>query len=699
MIPVRLLNSLVRKWYELANEQTDKNQLYKDTNQLVEILAKIPKDKMVQAADILFKAFNKYDTDKSIQLGQWLGRHAFKSEKDSQAFQSFHRLSSTILKAKGLELHSPEAGNVSLIDECAIDQAAPPFDPTTASQLGQRWLTLTAQDEVSTDDRLALYTDTELLAAYLEAKQAADQDVSALAEALLNSFAQADPQRLTSWLSSHSFKRGSVITGACPSFHYLCSTLLESSFKESAQKESAQRLSSIDSNALQQIEQQKGNIFKDIADITELSALDKYPLKDLLAIRESSRENRAIVNKYLTCLMNYSYDLWKKVYDTVFACYDKKINFTNLEQLIKFFGKEALQQHNKLFLNQDTYVNGTVNQFNEIFKNLKILGLNILQPGQGLEDFKKLNISSLEELIVRSPKEDIFPLDFLQKTPNLSSVKLTNSCINAESLFYLQYCTKLKYLKLNNCNLLGDLENKWENLPIQLEEFFFSGSASINLKSFSKSKIKVLIFANVTFDENLSCIKNLSDLKELYLHNCISIEQLNALSDLPVEKLVIDSIDSPIEDASFLKSCSNLKELEFRRVTLSLKALSGTSIETLKLANSKITDYKNLKNIKNFSALSICECGPDLPEAKFVKGLPIKKVVISMGSISYTDFSCLEALQEVEELEICNCQNLITLEFLKKMPKLKVLKFVKNGVKLDVEFAKKCCPNLATITL
>lgn len=697
MIPVNLLNSLVRKWHELANEQTDKNQLYKDTNLLVETLAKVPKDKMVEAADILFKAFNKYGTDKSMQLGLWLGKHAFKPEQDSQAFQSFHRLSSTILKAKGLKLHSPEAGNVSLIDECAIDQAAPPFDATTASQLGQRWLTLTAQDEVSTDDRLALYTDTELLAAYFEAKQAAGQDISALAEPLLNSFAKADPQRLTSWLSSHSFKRGSVITGACPSFHYLCSTLLESSFEESAQRESAQRLGSIDSNALQQVEQQKGNIFKDIAGITELSALDKYPLKDLLAIRESSRENRIIVNNYLTRLMNYSTDLWKEVYSAVINYYDNKINFTNLEQLINFFGKENLQKHTKLFLTQDTYVNGTVNQINEIFPNLKIFGLNILQTGHGLEDFKKLNVSSLEELVVKSPKEDLFPLDFLQNTPNLSSVKLTNSCIHAESLFYLQNCTKLKYFNLTNCNLLGDLDNQWENLPIQLEEFFFSGSTSINLKSFNKSKIKILRFANVKFDENLSSIKNLTDLEELYLRNCISIEQFNALRDLPVEKLVIDLIDAPIEDASFLKSCFKLEELEFMRVHLSLKALSGTSIETLKLTNSEITGYKNLKNIKNLRSLSICECGPDLPEAKFVKGLPLKKVVISARSVNYTDFSCLEALQEVEELEISGCQNLITLEFLKKMPKLKVLNFVKNGVELDIEFAKKCCPNLGLL--
>jgi hypothetical protein len=704
MLTTQSLESLVQRWHEAAaSEQTkiliDKNQLYEDTEKLASYLADASNEKIAYAAGVLLKAFDKHNVGESTLLARWLGKHAFRKEPESKAFQSFHKLFCSIVKAKGIETESVEAVHISLIEGLAIDEIA--------RQLGQGWRTITAQVEASTDERFSLYETTEQLAAYLETNQRANVDTSELKAALLRIFEAFSPvvsTQVANWVGTHTFKQGSKMTGAYPSFHHLCSILIAPSVGPSPTTPS--RLSQIDSNALQQVREQKGDIIKDLAGV-ELGLLSMLPFNDLLAYKESNMENRIIVSKYLINQMNQSNNSYEYIINAIFF-HDNKNDLKTLKNLIKFFGKENLPLFTRLELEQEFSAEGTVDNINENFKNLKTLKLLVQtttpQKSPKLDEFKRLNIESLEEISIVDWCDNILPLDFLNQLPNLSILTLQGCVIEVSDLYHLQFCNKLRTLSLN-CNFREDIDETKLKLPLQLEELSinniikYKNLKQVSLKIFENSKkIKKIYFSNIKLN-NLEVFSTLNDLKILSLHYCMVMQQLKFLQKLPIEKFKLDKVidddgSVPLE-TSFLDDWPELKELELSY--LNLKPIKNNMINKLKFSNS-VVDFSCLQDLTNLNKITIIDCPVPL-KGEFIKNLPISSLVLEYFDYFPTDFSCLDVVKDVEELYVNGCKNLFTFEFLKKMPKLKFLEFKRNGIIIDKKLAKKYCPSLEFINL
>lgn len=175
-----------------------------------------------------------------------------------------------------------------------------------------------------------------------------------------------------------------------------------------------------------------------------------------------------------------------------------------------------------------------------------------------------LNVKSITlEFKESDYDEENFDLhDIIKIFPNLEKINLKNGKIDRTTLKILSM-VKLKSLSLINCGIQSGLS--FQNL-LYLKELSIINSSVLNydfLKTLSKD-LKVLLIRN-PLDEtliNISDIKQYSELSNLYLEKCVvdNIDELISFSELSTLSLLWSDINS-IDDSDVFCKIPSLNEL------------------------------------------------------------------------------------------------------------------------------------------
>jgi hypothetical protein len=663
---------LVRRWCEASNSHYSPvtQGLCEDTDRLAASLTHPSNLETSRIATELLTDFKNQGIKKATQLAKWLGENAFKNGEQGKAFRAFHQLFWSILKTKRLQLDSKEAETLNYIQSFALRYATPPFDVENTRKLMQRWHKAAASgDQISTDARISLYEDTQLLAEYLEAKQAAGQKTTALATVVLNAVQEGDAQQLIEWLRSHTIKRGSEILGAYSSFQYLSNSL--DPFKSAV-------LNRIETDAVQKVALQTPNLLKQISEL-EIALLDTFPLKSVVAFKNTNRENRSAISNYFIHLMNRSEDSYRELAQKLYK--SKKIN--ELEPIIDFLGEENLSKLSRLSL-----YNCKPSDVEKIcaFKTLKNLDLHWghVESNQEFLAFNKLNVSSLENLSITNSNNTHLPLVFLQHLPNLSTLSIFTKYIVDEDIIHLQNCKKIKNLNLvlylQYDSTIKKLCHALQSLS-ELQTFSMSGGLNGQKGWVSEQDLTFLDKTpNLTTLKlrDIVCINkqhliNSDKLQTIEIIHCKNFN-FNCLKWKPIEELIIEFQDNL--DTSFLTSLKKLKDVRIRDIKEKIKLdfNNENRIKHLVLTRVEVENYNFISKLVHLNEICITDC-KNLPKSHLLTNLPIKKITINNLPKTVTKLKFIKGCSQAEELTICYCKGITNLDFIPQMPELRVLRF------------------------
>jgi hypothetical protein len=660
---------LVQRWCEASNTHYSPvtQGLCEDTDRLAASLTHPSNLETSRIATELLTDFKNQSIEKATQLAKWLGENAFKNGEQGKAFHAFHQLFWSILKTKHLQLDSKEAETLNYIQSFALRYATPPFDVENTRKLMQRWYTAAASgDQISTDARISLYEDTQLLAEYLEAKQAAGQKITALATVVLNAVEEGDAQQLIEWLRSHTIKRGSEILGAYSSFQYLSNSLAP--FKSAV-------LNRIETDAVQKVALQTPNLLKQICEL-EIALLDTFPLKSIAAFKNTNLENRSAISNYFIHLMNRSENSYRELAQKLY----RSKNINEIEPIIDFLGKENLSKLSRLSLSHCK-----PSDIEKIcaFKTLKSLDLSCgdVDSDQELSAINKLNISSLENLSITNSNNKHLPLGFLQHLPNLSTLSILAEHIVDKDIIHLQSCKKIKNLNLAlffQSSSRKQLCQTLQSLP-ELQTLSISGGLNghwmneLDLTFIDKiPNLTTLKLSNIKFINKHNLI-NTNNLQIVELVECVNVD-FSCLKEKKIKKLIIESQENL--NTGFLTSLKHLTHLEISYIKekIKLEFSDENTIKYLALTRVEVEDFNFISKLVHLNKILISGC-QELPESHLLTNLPIKKITIDNLPKTVTELKLLKGFLQAEELTIRSCRGITNLDFISEMPELRVLRF------------------------
>ncbi|WP_373960342.1 COR domain-containing protein [Vibrio gigantis] len=343
--------------------------------------------------------------------------------------------------------------------------------------------------------------------------------------------------------------------------------------------------------------------------------------------------------------------------------------------------------------------------------NLEELSINYFSDLYSIDVIK--NLPNLKSLTINcSIKESC--IDVLAKCTNLSELFLAYDN-SLKSLSQIKNLSKLTKLKLEYCNNLEDISciselKNLEDLEIascgKVEDLEELDSLS-NLKTLNYSsnhdyhieKVesigRLTNLTSLTVSafkvKNLDFIKNLSSLKNLFIFNCIHLEDIDAITCFnKLEKLSLEHCPK-IKNIDIISRSSTLNEL---RIHLDSNALlfdltslaSLTSLKSLSLYEDSTSEINGIEKLRNLESLTLfCKNVNDITPIAQLKKLTHLNARLSLECNSIHIIEGLTNLnklalyinsnnQEDTSINVEKLKNLQSLSFNKKILNLRYLK-------------------------
>lgn len=523
--------------------------------------------------------------------------------------------------------------------------------------LADRWFNIAT---LNTDQRLKLFEDTENVAHYLDQMQGntaptVQEKVAEVTGSLLKAF------------NSHSVGEATEIAhymmssnpDADQHLHHLF-TAIQAATGKTADSPDLYQMAYIDSaSTTLEFDLRKKNLFVEMGQIDRgLSEKVNLGLRDLLAMRDVSEENRKAANLILI----------QKLNNDEISYEDLKL--TTVGDVVKFFGEQCneirfLKVSDKLFTktqSQDVYElsgKNLVQKLSRQFPNLEALyiSIDLKTPNIRITD---LEIPRLKSLEIYSKQESTLDLKFVEKLPHLEIFRCSQNRVenyasfgkcpnlrflkmsggNVSTLDFLENCPKIEFLdatcfKNTNLAVLEGLENLTHIYLSTKNGGICKGPYQEELNLLKQTNLRQILLEdfpivtlNVGGDLSAVSLESMSKLQNVNLKNCIRL-QLIDLRHCPSVKNVEMGDCNAIERIT-LRKCANLettflnksnKHLDFMFITKCphIKISKDTSCpvlrefvladvdieETLFLAHCPRLKLLELANIDNINELDI----------------------------------------------------------------------------------------------
>ena len=322
-------------------------------------------------------------------------------------------------------------------------------------------------------------------------------------------------------------------------------------------------------------------------------------------------------------------------------------------------------------------------------ENLDIQCAYLIKSLKPLENCVRLTRLSL------SDAKELHDIEVVRQFSNLESITLHNTA--ATDLAPLGTLKELTHVNVKGVvRSIAGLENatEIEKLSIQspmLQDFQpLSGLKKVrrltlgcdDLDSLKViSQMKDLEFCQIESKKlrTLAGIEGLSKLKELRLHNCESLENVQAIQGLNLEELAI---------------CNYPPVQKFPPI-LPLKDLSGIEdlalLEKLNLSNNSIEDFVGLKNLPLLKELTAKHC-TELRSLKGVTGLLDLRRLELDQCFSLPSLTGLAGLNQLDILDCYKCTSLTDISELQHLPMIRRVNFYQSANVVGGPFLLKMKP-------
>lgn len=187
--------------------------------------------------------------------------------------------------------------------------------------------------------------------------------------------------------------------------------------------------------------------------------------------------------------------------------------------------------------------------------------------------------------------------------------------------------------------------------------------------------------------EDLSVIKNLPNLKSLYLWDCDNVEDLSFLAEMDLEELLLINIPE-LDDLSFIGDMTSLKDLSINNCSqgkIDVDVLKKLDLRSLDLSVMNISDLDFLSDMKNLEELIIT--GSNLKDIEAISQLHSLKA-IDFEDCLISDATSLYELTNLESISLVN--NSVDSLDLSKFPNLKYVDVRCNYALYTDEFLNYC---------
>jgi len=311
-------------------------------------------------------------------------------------------------------------------------------------------------------------------------------------------------------------------------------------------------------------------IFPQISELTNLKILDIYPINDtcILNIAFLTQLEKLKIggsgSNYLKNINSISKLINLKQLSFEDCNYVGRIDFINLKNLTylkiedcDYFFNNALQNISKMTNLKSLNVHESY-RISELCDDIPELNLEYISNLTQLETLKLIAIKNMVNTIC------------LSKLSHLTDLDLSQSNITDIDCQFLTTLTRLKYLNLNHCTQITNINI----VPTNLISFTANRSNILTPKYFPK--LELLTINKCEMD--LDFITNFPNLYELNI-TCTSGQILTLLT--------------------------NLRSLRIEHLTTEVDLKLPTGLKVLHLGNFKLPDLNCLLNLKNLRNLSI----------------------------------------------------------------------------------------------